>query len=129
MHALVRQHRLADDVADGVDVRDIGSQLRIDGDEAALIDGDAGLFGGELLAVRRAADGDQHEVEALAFVVAVGHLDAFGVAAAATTPVLSRMRSKRWAFFFSQTLTRSRSAPGISTAPSSTTVMREPSAE
>ncbi len=38
---LVRQHRLADDVADGEDVVDVGAHLLVDGDEAALVDLDA----------------------------------------------------------------------------------------
>ena len=62
MHRLVRQHRLADDVADGEDVRHVGAHLRVDGDEAAVGDGHAGLVGGDLLAVRRAAGGLQDHV-------------------------------------------------------------------
>jgi hypothetical protein len=45
MHRLVRQHRLADDVADGEDVRHVGAHLHVHRDEAALADGDAGLVG------------------------------------------------------------------------------------
>ena len=35
---LVREHRLADDVADGEDMADVGAHLLVDGDEAALVD-------------------------------------------------------------------------------------------
>jgi hypothetical protein len=41
----VGQHGLADDVADGEDVRDVGAHLFVDGNEAALVDGDAGCAG------------------------------------------------------------------------------------
>ncbi len=60
MAGLVGEHRLADDVADGKDVRDIGAHLPVHRDEAALIDGDAGLVGIDPAPVRRAADRDQH---------------------------------------------------------------------
>ena len=62
VRGFVRQHRLADDVADGEDVRHVGAHLPVDLDEAALGDGDAGLVGIELPAIRRAADGDQDAV-------------------------------------------------------------------
>ena len=55
VHRLVRQHRLADDVADGEDVRHVGAHLLVDLDEAAIGDRDAGLVGADLLAVRAAA--------------------------------------------------------------------------
>lgn len=67
VHGLVREHRLADDVADREDVRDVRAHLLVDFDEAAVRDGDAGLVGADLLAVRAAADRDQHEVVALRF--------------------------------------------------------------
>ena len=38
VRGLVRQHRLADDVADREDVRHIGALLPVDGDEAARVD-------------------------------------------------------------------------------------------
>ena len=47
MHRLVRQHRLADDVADGEDVGTL-VHLRIDVDEAAVGDDDASLLGADL---------------------------------------------------------------------------------
>ena len=50
---LVREHRLADDVADREDVRHVGAHLVVDGDEAAIGDRDARLVGADLLAVRR----------------------------------------------------------------------------
>ena len=52
VHRLVRQHRLADDVADGEDVRHVGAHLLVDLDEAAVGHRDAGLVGADLLAVR-----------------------------------------------------------------------------
>src|SRR3546814_8261584 len=63
VRGLVRQHRLADEVADGEDVRHVGAHLRVYVDEAALAHAHAGLARIELAAVRRAADGDQHAVE------------------------------------------------------------------
>jgi hypothetical protein len=62
MHRLVGQHRVADEVADGEDVRHVGAHLGIDRDEAAVGDDDARLVGGDLLAVRRTAGGLQDHV-------------------------------------------------------------------
>ena len=39
------QHGLTDDVADGVDVGHVGTQLLVDFDETALVDGNTGLLG------------------------------------------------------------------------------------
>ena len=64
VHRLVGQHRLADHVADGEDVRDVGAHLLVDRDEAALVDRDAGVLRPDQLAVRPAADRDEHPVEA-----------------------------------------------------------------
>src|SRR6185437_14867024 len=58
---LVGQHRLPRDVADGVDAGDVGAELAIDGDEAAL-DLDADLLEAEPFGVRAAPDRDQHLV-------------------------------------------------------------------
>ena len=63
----MRQHRVADHVADGEDVRRAGAHLRIDGDETAVADGDAGLLGGDLLAVGRATGRLQDHVVAHGF--------------------------------------------------------------
>ncbi len=63
MRGFVRQHRLADDVADGEDVRRVGAHLPVDGDEAALVDRDARRLGADALAVRPAPDRDQHRIE------------------------------------------------------------------
>ena len=59
MHRLVGQHRVADDVADGEDVRHIGAHLGIDRDEAAVGDATPALsaaiflpFGGRPAACR-----------------------------------------------------------------------------
>ena len=41
MRRLVRQHRLADDIPDGEDMRHITAQLLVDRDIAALVDSDA----------------------------------------------------------------------------------------
>ena len=59
---LVREHRLADDVADREDVRHVRAHLVVDGDPAALVHVHAGLLGGDRLAVRAPADREQHAV-------------------------------------------------------------------
>ena len=96
----------ADDVADGEDVRHVGAHLRIDVDETAVGDDDAGLLGADLLAVRRAAGGLQDHVVTHglgrrgAFALELDPQAIFlGVDGAVL--VLSMMRSKRWAFCFS----------------------------
>ena len=55
----VSEHRLAADVADRVDVRDVGAQLLVDRNVTALVDVDAGRFGFDLAPVGPAAD--RHE--------------------------------------------------------------------
>ena len=60
---LVGEHRLADDVADGEDVRHVGAHLLVDRDEAALVDRDARRLGADRRAVGPAPDRDQHRVE------------------------------------------------------------------
>ncbi|MNM47828.1 hypothetical protein D3C81_588020 [compost metagenome] len=62
MHGLVRQHRLAHQVADGEDVRHVGAHLAVDVDETAIRHLHARLVGGQLLAVRAAAHGHQYQV-------------------------------------------------------------------
>ena len=62
---LVRQHGLANDVADGEDVRDVGAHLDIDVDEATVRDGNTGLFCRDLLAVGCAPDRLQHQIVGL----------------------------------------------------------------
>jgi hypothetical protein len=128
VHRLVRQHRLADDVADGEDVRHVGAHLHVHRDEAALVDRHAGLVGADLLAVGRAAHGLQHQVvEAFALGAVQAfehHADAVGRGLGATVLVFSMMLSKRGAFIFCQTLTRSRSAPCIRPSSISTTSSR-----
>ena len=47
VYRFVRQHGLADDIANGEDVRHIGTHLDIDVDEAAVCDGNAGFVGGD----------------------------------------------------------------------------------
>ena len=55
MHRLVSEHGLAHDVANGEDVGHVGAHLDVDVDEAAISHGHAGLVGGDLLAIGRAA--------------------------------------------------------------------------
>ena len=62
---LVGQHRFAGDVADREDVRVGRPPLRIDRDEAFGIDLDFRVFEPQVLAVRTAADRNQHAVEFL----------------------------------------------------------------
>ena len=62
MGRLVRQHRIADDVTNGEDVRHIGTHLPIHQDETALADLDTGLLGADLAAVGRAPHRDQHAI-------------------------------------------------------------------
>ena len=56
---LVREHHAADQIADRVDAGDVGAQVIVGDDEAALVDGDARGLEAEVLAVRAAADRDQ----------------------------------------------------------------------
>ena len=63
VRGLVRQHRLADDVADGVDVLHIGFLLFVDSNETALINLYAGGFGVNQFAIGAAANREQHAVE------------------------------------------------------------------
>ena len=67
VYAFVCQHRLADDVADGVDVGLGGAHLFVHFDEAAFVYIDVGCFEVQLVAVRCAADGDEDAVIALRF--------------------------------------------------------------
>ena len=62
VHRLVGKHRLADDVADREDVRDVGAHLLVHRNEATVGDHDAGLVRGDHLAVGAATDGHQHQV-------------------------------------------------------------------
>ena len=50
------------DVADGVDAGDVGAEMRIDDDAAAIVLLHAGGFEAEPFGVRHAADRDQHDV-------------------------------------------------------------------
>src|SRR6185436_14192222 len=126
VHRLVRKHRIARDIADGVDVLHICAHLRINGDEAALIHRHARRLGADLPAVRRAAHRDQHHVV---------ELRVFGIfipleeASALAVFVLRKTLSNRPALNFCQTATRSRSAPSIRPSSISTTSRRAPSVE
>jgi hypothetical protein len=122
---LVGEHRLADDVADGEDVRHVGAHLDVDRNEAAVADRHAGVLGADALAVRDAADRLQHQVVELrlgrrALAFEADEMPS-AVASAPTVFVFSMMWSKRGAFIFCQTLTRSRSAPCIRPSSISTT--------
>ena len=46
-------------VADGPDAGDVGAELVVDGDEAAVVVGDAGLFEAEIVGVGAAAYGEE----------------------------------------------------------------------
>ena len=87
VRGLVRQHRLAGDVADGVDAGHVGAQALVDGDEAAL-DLDADLVEAEALGVGAAADGDQDLVGLERRVLAAATLDGHGGAPALLGPGL-----------------------------------------
>ena len=54
VHCLVRQHRLADDIADREDVRHVGAHLIVDRNKTTVAHRDAGLFGVDTFAVRAA---------------------------------------------------------------------------
>ncbi len=59
---LVRQHRIADDVADRIDVRHVGAHLDVHRDEAALVDGHTGGIRTDVASVGTPPDGHQHTV-------------------------------------------------------------------
>ena len=63
----MRQHRLANNVADGIDMRHVGAHFLIDVDEVALGYHDVGLVKGDADAVHAAANGDQYQVIDLRF--------------------------------------------------------------
>ena len=63
MHRLMGEHRLANYVADGKNMRNIRAHLLVDRDKAALIDGDACGVCANHLAVGTAADGDEQTIE------------------------------------------------------------------
>src|SRR5262249_45387466 len=58
----VREHRAADDVADGVDARDVGREVVVDDHDAARAHGDADLVETEAVRVRYAAHREQHTI-------------------------------------------------------------------
>ena len=62
VHRLVREHRLADDVADGENVRHVGAHLVIDRNETAVGDDDTGLVRADLLAVGTAPDRHEDQI-------------------------------------------------------------------
>jgi hypothetical protein len=60
----VRQHRLADDVADREDVRRVGAHLLVGRDEAALDHQDTRVLGADQPTIGPAADRHQDAIEA-----------------------------------------------------------------
>ena len=56
VRGLVRQHRLADDVADSVDVGDVGLLLFVHWYETTFVDDHAGIFGTDVTAIGAAPD-------------------------------------------------------------------------
>ena len=81
MHRLVRQHRLADQIADGEDMRHVGAHLLVHRDETPIGDHNAGFLRADFLAIGRAARRLQDHVVQLRFgrgVVALeSHQQAF----------------------------------------------------
>ena len=59
---LVRQHRPGNHVADGVDARNIGREMMIGDNAAAIVERDAGFLEAETFRVRHAADRDQRNI-------------------------------------------------------------------
>ena len=59
---LMCEHRAGDDVADGVDAGDIGAQMRVDDNAAAIVPLDAGRVETEAVGKRHAPDRHQHAV-------------------------------------------------------------------
>ncbi len=58
---LMRQHRPAHDIADGIDARHIGGEMFVD-DDAAALRRDAGGFQPQPGDKRTAADRDEHDI-------------------------------------------------------------------
>ena len=67
VHRLVRQHRLANDIADGKNVWHVGAHLRVHIDEAAIRHHDTRTVRADFLAIRRTTDAHQHHVVAHGF--------------------------------------------------------------
>src|SRR5689334_21734484 len=133
MHCLVRQHRLAHDVADRKDMRHVGTHLPVDVDEAPVGHGDTGLVGADLLAIRASADRHQHEVVDLRsgrrLLALEADLDAGGGRLGADRLGLQHDLVEALGVHLLPDLTRSRSAPCIRPSSISTTSMRVPSVE
>ena len=58
VHGFMRQHGLANDVANGKYVRHVGAHLLVDRDETLFVGGNAGGFHIEGTTIGTAADGD-----------------------------------------------------------------------
>jgi len=71
---LVREHRAADDIADRPHVREVGPALRVDGDEAALVERQLDRIGSKARGVRHAADRDDQPIVSRLLRLAVGIL-------------------------------------------------------
>src|SRR5258708_25108006 len=61
---LMCQHRTGDNIADGIDSRDVGLIMRIDFDALLVVERDADLLQAEPVGKRAPADGDQNYVRA-----------------------------------------------------------------
>ena len=62
MHRFVRQHGLANEIADGEDVCNVRAHLCIDGNESTLANGNSCRLGANALAIGHATNGLQDEV-------------------------------------------------------------------
>ena len=63
----MRQHRLADDVADSVYVGNVGFLLLVNGYKTAFIDHDAGILCADIIAIGAASDCKQYTVKGVGF--------------------------------------------------------------
>ena len=63
MHRLIGEHRLANHVADGKNMRDVCPHLLVDSNEAALIDGDTGGVSANHFTAGTAADRNQKTIK------------------------------------------------------------------
>lgn len=96
MHGLMSEDRLANQVSDGRNMRNIGAHLLVNRDKAALVDGDARLLSADHLAAGMAADHDKQTIEQIVrcSVQALERTRSTSVSAAtAVTLVFSRMFS------------------------------------
>ena len=128
---LVREHGLADDVADGEDVRHVGALLFVHGYEAVLVYVNARLVRADTPAVWPPPHRHQDAVEALG-LPCPGTVQAdLEPSGSAVMPVTFGAQHDAFVLLLDALLqgrTRSGSQPGIKLSSSSTTVMLAPSA-